>query len=95
MGKTELKLEIDTDLLAQAELANIPLEAALEAGLRMALKERPRPLGFIESARRKAADPQGAEERAVVWRRDNASAIASYNRYIEENGAFGEDLSTW
>jgi antitoxin CcdA len=36
-----------------------------------------------------------AEERAAAWRRDNADAIASYNRYVEENGAFGEDLRTW
>jgi len=43
MGKTEPKLEIDADLLAQAEAANVPLSAAAEAGLRMALEDRPRP----------------------------------------------------
>ncbi len=95
MGKTELKLEIDADLLARAEAANISLDTALEAGLNMALENRPRPLGLIGSAQHKAADPRGAEERAEAWRRDKADAIASYNRYVEENGAFGEDLSTW
>jgi post-segregation antitoxin (ccd killing protein) len=95
MGKTELKLEIDADMLARAEAASIPLERALEIGLRMALEDAPRPLGLVEAARRKAADPQGAEECAAAWRRDKAEAIASYNRYVEENGAFGEDLSRW
>ena len=95
MGKTELKLEIDADLLAQVEAANIPLQRAVEAGLRLALEETPRPLGLVESARRKATDPKGAEERAAAWRRDKADAIASFNRYVEEHGAFGEDLSTW
>ncbi len=95
MGKTELKLEIDADLLAQAEAANVPLERALEFGLRMALEDAPRPLGLVESARRNAVDSRGAEERAAAWRRDKADAIASFNRYVEEHGAFGEDLSTW
>jgi len=59
------------------------------------MTEEPRPLQLVESARRQAADPVGAEERAAAWRRDNAAAIASYNRYVEEHGVFGEDLRTW
>jgi antitoxin CcdA len=95
MGKTELQLEIDSDLLAQARDARIELGAALEDGVKLALAQAPRPIGLEAAARRQAKDPKAAEERALAWKRDKGDAIASFNQFIEENGAFGEDLRTW
>lgn len=38
MGKTELKVEIDADLLAQARASGVDLDAVTEAAVRGALK---------------------------------------------------------
>lgn len=32
-----------------------------------------------------------AEKAAAQWRADNKNAIAAYNKYIEENGLFGDE----
>jgi post-segregation antitoxin (ccd killing protein) len=94
MGKTELKLEIDADLLARAEAAGIPLARVLEAELRHAL-EMASKYSLVEAARRIAADPEGAAARAKQWAEENAEAIESYRRRIDEFGVFGEDLRRW
>jgi antitoxin CcdA len=94
VGKTELKLEIDADLLARAEAAGIPLARVLEAELRHAL-EMASKFGLVESARREAADPEGAEARAKQWAEENAEAIETYRRRIDEFGVFGEDFRRW
>ena len=97
MGKTELKLEVDAALLEQARRADVSLELALEAGLKLALAgaEEPRTLDLVGSAKRKAADQAGADARAEVWARENAEAIESYNDRIKRRGLFGEDLRRW
>jgi len=94
IGKTELRLEIDADLLAQAEAVGIPLARVLEAELRHAL-EMASKYSLVEAARRQAADPEGAAARAKQWAEENAEAIETYNKRIDEFGVFGEDLRTW
>jgi antitoxin CcdA len=39
MGKTELKIEIDAELLEAAKQAGVRLESAIEDGLRRAMRE--------------------------------------------------------
>jgi antitoxin CcdA len=34
-------------------------------------------------------------ERDEKWRRENRSAIESYNRFIEKHGVFGEEFQDW
>ena len=91
MGKTELKLSIDAKLLAEARRAEISLDAALEAGLKLALAQADRPLtlGAAES------DPATGEVRAETWARENAEGIRAFNERIERRGVFGADLRRW
>ncbi|MGD9739349.1 MAG: type II toxin-antitoxin system CcdA family antitoxin [Bauldia sp.] len=35
------------------------------------------------------------EAEAAAWRRDNRESIEAFNRYIEENGVFGEEWRSW
>ena len=56
MGKTELKIEIDADLAAQAEASGLDLAHVLEAELRHKLK----PSDGNERARRWAEENAGA-----------------------------------
>jgi antitoxin CcdA len=77
MGKTELRLEVDSHLLEQARAAEIRLTLTLERALR--------------------AEPgeAAAESRAKHWAEENAEAIASHNRFVEEFGAFGAEWRRW
>jgi antitoxin CcdA len=93
MGKVELKLEVDEALLRRAEANGVSIDAAVEAVLRAGAGEAT--LNFVESARRQAADPAGAEERARKWAEDNTDAIKSYNDRIARRGLFGTDLRRW
>ncbi len=77
MGKTELKLEIDTALLEQARAANLQVGVLMERVIRAEL------------------GPQAAEQRARAWAAENAESIASHNRFVEENGAFGAEWRSW
>ena len=52
MGKTELKIEIDADLLKRARAAHVPLEQIVEE----ALEARLPPAGVEERARAWAAE---------------------------------------
>ena len=89
MGKVELKLEIDAELLARARNAGAEPQAVLEAALR-ALPERPPALSFVESARLKAQDPQGTEQRRLAWIEENRSGIAEFNRHVAEHGLLSD-----
>ncbi len=80
MGKPELRLGIDPELLAQAERLGLSVAGMSETALRLHLQK---------------VDPKGAEERARRWAEDNAEAIKAYNDRIERNGPFGDDLRTW
>lgn len=77
MGKTELKLEIDTHMLEQARAREIHLSLLLERALK------------------KELGAAAAEERARRWADENADAIASHNRFVEENGEFGREWRSW
>jgi antitoxin CcdA len=77
MGKTELKLEIDSLLLEQAQAADIQMTIILERELKKALGEK------------------AALERAQRWAEESAPSIEAHNRFVEENGAFGEEWRSW
>ena len=80
MGKVELDIGIDPELLAQAKRLGISVAGMSETQLRLHLQR---------------VDPAGAEERARRWAEENAEAIKELNRFVEEHGAFGDDLRTW
>lgn len=35
------------------------------------------------------------QRRAEQWLRDNRAAIEAYNKFVEENGIFGEEFRGW
>ncbi|CAN7534523.1 type II toxin-antitoxin system CcdA family antitoxin [Caulobacter sp. LjRoot300] len=80
MGKVELDIGIDPELLAQAKRLGISVAGMSETQLRLHLQK---------------VDPAGAEERARRWAEENAEAIKALHRFVEEHGAFGDDLRTW
>lgn len=80
MGKVELDIGIDSELLAQAKRLGISVAGMSETQLRLHLQK---------------IDPAGAEERARRWAEENAEAIKAYNERIQRRGVFGEDLRRW
>jgi post-segregation antitoxin (ccd killing protein) len=86
MGK---ELNIDPDLLAQAEAAGLRVTQVLESALRIELSK----------AARRAEDLRYVgltdEEKAQKWGEENAEAIQAQKERIEAYGVFGEDLRTW
>lgn len=79
MGKIELKIEIDADLLAQGRAAGLVFEDLIEDGLRKALRH-PR---------------LSDEDKARQWAEENVEAIKAQRERIDAVGVFGEDLRTW
>jgi antitoxin CcdA len=77
MGKVELKLEFDADLLEQARAAQLELSLMLERVVKQAL------------------GGDAAEERARRWAIENAEAINSHNRFVNEHGEFGANWRAW
>jgi antitoxin CcdA len=49
----------------------------------------------VERALRAELGPAAAEARARRWAEDNSQAIASYNQFVEDGGAFGEEWRGW
>jgi len=80
MGKPELNLHVDEELLAQAQAAGVRAEQIAEAALRVALSK---------------ADTAAADVRAARWAEENADAIRAHRERIEQYGVFGDDLRTW
>jgi antitoxin CcdA len=78
MGKVEI--QIDEDLLKQADAAGVPAEAVAEDALRAAIRK---------------ADARAADARALRWAEENAEAIEEYNRRIEARGVFSDGVRTW
>jgi antitoxin CcdA len=78
MGKTEVTVEIESDLLESARAAGLNIEHLVERELRLTLQR---------------LDPAGAEARAAKWAQENAEAIADYNRRIRERGVLGRESS--
>jgi post-segregation antitoxin (ccd killing protein) len=87
MGKAELKIEIDSQLLARAQQAGISIAALTEAELRRALAE-----SDPELARYRGLSDT---EKARLWGQENAEAIEAHKARIAEFGVFGEDLRSW
>lgn len=85
MGKVDLNIEIDADLLDQARRLDIDIEEATADGLRRALVAR-KSAGMTDAER--AAD-------ARVWAAENADTLEGYRRRVERDGVFGEDFRTW
>lgn len=80
MGKVELDIGIDPELLAQAKRLGISVAGMSETQLRLHLQK---------------VDPAGAEERARQWAEQNAEAIREHNSFIEEHGLLSDHLRTW
>ncbi|MDB5457926.1 MAG: Post-segregation antitoxin CcdA [Caulobacter sp.] len=80
MGKVELDIGIDPELLAQAKRLGISVAGMSETQLRLHLQK---------------VDPAGAEERARRWAEENAEALKAYSERIKRRGVFGEDLRRW
>ncbi len=97
MGKVEMRVEIDSELFAQARAVGVDFDGAAEMGLRIALggAGRAPPIGIVANHPGQLADPAAAEERARAWAAENAEAIRVHNARIAERGLFGEDLRRW
>lgn len=80
MGKPELNLHVDDELLAQAQAAGVAIERVAESAIRLALSK---------------ADPRAADARAAKWVEENAEAIRDYNRRIRERGLIGAEFRKW
>lgn len=80
MDAPEFAIDIDPELLAQAERLGISVTGMSERDLRLHLQK---------------VDPAGGEERARRWAEENAEAIAEHNRFVEEHGPFGAEWRTW
>ncbi|MFZ0267573.1 type II toxin-antitoxin system CcdA family antitoxin [Caulobacter sp.] len=80
MGKVELDIGIDPELLAQAKRLGISVTGMSETQLRLHLQK---------------IDPAGAEDRARRWAEENAEVIGELNGFVEEHGAFGAEWRRW
>lgn len=89
MGKIELTIQIDERTAREAEALGMSLADYIQERL------RPRGLDLVASADRQRADPAGAAARGKKWAEENAEAIASHNRFVEEYGEFGAEWRTW
>ena len=80
MGKVELNIGIDPELVEQAKRLGISIAGMDERTLRLHLQK---------------VDPAGAEARAKRWATENAEAIAEHNRFVEEYGLLSDHFRTW
>jgi len=80
MGKVELDIGIDPELLAQAKRLGISVAGMSEAQLRLHLQK---------------IDPAGAEERARRWAEENAEAIREHNERIARRGLISDHFRKW
>ena len=80
MDAPQRDLEIDAELLAQAQRLGLSVTGLSETQLRLHLQK---------------VDPAGAEDRARRWAEENAEAIRDHQERIDRYGAFGDDMRTW
>jgi antitoxin CcdA len=80
MGKVELDIGIDPELLAQAKRLGISIAGMSEIQLRLHLQK---------------IDPAGAEERAKRWAEENADAIRDHNERIARRGLVSDHFRKW
>jgi post-segregation antitoxin (ccd killing protein) len=73
----------------------VSLDQALEAGIKAALKHPVRAMTIVEAAEHLKRHPRDMEAAARRWAEENAEAIESHKKFIEEFGVFGDDLRTW
>ena len=83
MGKIELKIEIDAELLAKALEAGLSVGRIAEQGLERALADIGPSFGLSD------------EQKAMYWAKENTEAINAQRDRINAYGVFGEDLRTW
>jgi antitoxin CcdA len=97
MGKAELHVEINAELLEEARKRGIHLDAAVEEGLRAALSQHENARSLVRLAKSEfnRLPPEEAAARARQWAEENAEAIKSHRDFIDKYGAFGDDLRTW
>ena len=77
MGKVELNIGIEPELVEQAERLGIDVSGMDERTLRLHLQK---------------IDPAGAEARAKRWAEENAEAIRDHNRRVRERGLLSDHL---
>ena len=82
MGKTELRIDVDAELLHDAQDVGLDLTDLTEEAVRAALRRTPK--GMAQ-----------ADDRARRWAEENAQAIQDYNRRIRERGVFSTGLRKW
>lgn len=80
MGKVELDIGIDPELLAQAKRLGISIAGMSETQLRLHLQK---------------VDPAGAESRARRWAEENAEAIKEHNERIARRGLISDHFRKW
>lgn len=80
MGKIELNVGVDPELLAQAKRLGVAVAGMDESSLRLHLQR---------------IDPAGAEVRAKRWAEENAEAIRIHNAFVAEHGCFGAEWRRW
>ncbi|MFA4892291.1 type II toxin-antitoxin system CcdA family antitoxin [Brevundimonas sp.] len=80
MGKVELNIGIEPDLVEQAQRLGISIAGMSEVQLRLHLQK---------------VDPAGAEARAKRWAEENAEAIKIHNDFIREHGLLSDHLRPW
>jgi antitoxin CcdA len=80
MGKVDLNIGIDPELLAQAERLGIDVGGMDERTLRLHLQK---------------VDPAGAEARARRWAEENAEAIRVHNEFVRKHGLLSDHFRPW
>ena len=80
MGKVELNIGVEPELVEQAARLGVSIAAMDERTLRLHLQK---------------VDPAGAEARAKRWAEENAEAIAEHNRFVAEYGLLSDHYRTW
>ena len=80
MGKVELNIGIDPELIEQAARLGISIAGMDERALRLHLQK---------------VDPAGAETRAKRWAEENAVAIKDHNAFVEKHGLLSDHIRPW
>lgn len=80
MGKVELNIGIDPELVEQAARLGVSIAGMDERTLRLHLQK---------------VDPAGAEARAKRWAEENAEAIRDHNARIARRGLLSDHLRPW
>jgi len=80
MGKVDLNIGIDPELLEEARRLGVPVTGLGERDLRLQLQK---------------IDPAAAEARARRWAAENADAIRQHNDFVAEHGLLSDHYRSW